>query len=50
MTSNEAESQLSERRGGPEHGLEEVIHEVKESQVGTSSCIAIPGGSNVTSH
>ena len=48
-TSNEAESQLSQRRGGPEHVLEEVTHEVKEIQVDTSSCIAIPGGSNVTS-
>jgi len=38
-TDNEVESQRSrmlERQGGPEHGLEEVILEVKESQVGTS--------------
>jgi len=38
-TDNEAESQRSrvlQSQGGQEHGLEEVILEVKESQVGSS--------------
>ena len=43
-------SRVLQNQGGPEHGLEEVIREVKESQVGTnSSCIAIPSGSIVIS-
>ena len=39
-TDNEAESQRSrtlQSQGGEEHGLDEVILEVKERQVGTSS-------------